>query len=176
MSQIRQNYHTESEAGVNRLVNRFLQASYSYLSLEFYFNRDDVALSKFSSFFHHLSEEKHEQAEKFLAFQNRRGGRAVLQDVKKPELDEWKNGLAAMEFALQLEKSVNQALLDLHQVASRHTDPHLCDFLETHYLDEEVKLIKKLGDHLTNLKRVRANEDGLGEYLFDRLTLGESSD
>uniref|UniRef100_A0A8D0BGY3 Ferritin n=1 Tax=Salvator merianae TaxID=96440 RepID=A0A8D0BGY3_SALMN len=125
MSQIRQNYHTESEAGVNRLVNRFLQASYSYLSLEFYFNRDDVALSKFSSFFHHLSEEKHEQAEKFLAFQNRRGGRAVLQDVKKPELDEWKNGLAAMEFALQLEKSVNQALLDLHQVASRHTDPHV---------------------------------------------------
>uniref|UniRef100_A0A8D0DWQ9 Ferritin n=1 Tax=Salvator merianae TaxID=96440 RepID=A0A8D0DWQ9_SALMN len=158
---IRQNYHTESEAGVNCLVNRLLQASHSYLSLEFYFNRDDVALSKFSSFFHHLSEEKHEQAEKFLVFQNCRGGRAVLQDVKKPELDEWKNGLAAMEFALQLEKSVNQALLDLHQV--------------THYLDEEVKLIKKLGDHLTNLKRVRANEDGLGEYLFDCLTLGMGS-
>ncbi|KAL7977366.1 hypothetical protein Chor_009315 [Crotalus horridus] len=81
-----------------------------------------------------------------------------------------------MEAALKLEKSLNQALLDLHQVASRHTDPHLCDFLETHYLDEEVKLIKKLGDHVTNLKRVRAQEEGLGEYLFDRLTLGESSD
>uniref|UniRef100_A0A8D0BNP7 Ferritin n=1 Tax=Salvator merianae TaxID=96440 RepID=A0A8D0BNP7_SALMN len=161
MSQIRQNYHTEREAGVNCLVNRLLQASYSYLSLEFYFKRDDVALSKFSSFFCHLSEEKHEQAEKFL-------------DVKKPELDEWKNGLAAMEFAPQLEK--NQALLDLHQVASRHTNPHLCDFLETHDLDEEVKLIKKLGDHLTNLKRVRANEDGLGEYLFDRLTLGNKTE
>ncbi|XP_015665763.1 ferritin light chain, oocyte isoform [Protobothrops mucrosquamatus] len=175
-SQIRQNYQAESEAGVNRLVNQFLQASYTYLSLNFYYTRDDVALSKFASFFHHLSEEKHEQAEKFLTFQNRRGGRVVLQDVKKPEQDEWKSGTTAMEAALKLEKSLNQALLDLHQVASRHTDPHLCDFLETHYLDEEVKLIKKLGDHVTNLKRVRAQEEGLGEYLFDRLTLGESSD
>ncbi|XP_061447341.1 ferritin light chain, oocyte isoform-like [Rhineura floridana] len=175
-SQIRQNYHTESEAGVNRLVNQFLHTSYNYLSLSFYFTRDDVALSKFSSFFRHLSEEKHEQAEKLLTCQNRRGGRVVLQDVKKPEQDEWNNGAAAMEAALQLEKGVNQALLELHQIASRHTDPHMCDFLETHYLDEEVKLIKKLGDHVTNLKRVRAKEDGLGEYLFDRLTLGDSSD
>uniref|UniRef100_A0A7N5JK24 Ferritin n=1 Tax=Ailuropoda melanoleuca TaxID=9646 RepID=A0A7N5JK24_AILME len=175
-SQIRQNYHVESEAGVNHLVNQFLHASYTYQSLGFYFNRDDVALSKFSSFFRHLSEEKHEQAEKLLTFQNRRGGRVVLQDIKKPEQDEWKNGITAIEIALQLEKTLNKALLDLHQVASRHTDPHLCDFLETHYLDEEVKVIKKLGDHLTNLKRVRAQEEGLGEYLFDRLTLGESSD
>ncbi|GCC38953.1 hypothetical protein chiPu_0031956, partial [Chiloscyllium punctatum] len=50
----------------------------------------------------------------------------------------------------------------------------LCDFLERHYLDEQVKMIKKLGDHITNLKRLGAPENGLGEYLFDRLTLGES--
>ncbi|XP_044303606.1 ferritin light chain, oocyte isoform-like [Varanus komodoensis] len=175
-SQIRQNYHAESEGGVNRLVNQLLQASYKYLSLDFYFTRDDVALKKFSSFFHHLSEEKREQAEKLLTFQNRRGGRVVLQDVKKPDQDEWKNGANAMEVALELEKSLNKSLLELHQIASRHTDPHLCDFLETHYLDEQVKLIKKVGDHVTNLKRLRASEDGLGEYLFDRLTLGESSD
>nr|XP_034995397.1 ferritin light chain, oocyte isoform-like [Zootoca vivipara] len=173
-SQVRQNYDAKSEAGVNRLVNQFLRTSYNYLSLGFYFIRDDVALSKFSSFFRHLSEEKHKQAEKLLTFQNRRGGRVVLQDVKKPERDEWTNGAAAMDAALQLEKSVNQALL--HQVATSTTDPHLCDFLETQFLDEEVKLIKKLGDHVTNLKSVRASDEGLGEYLFDHLTLGESSD
>ena len=27
---------------------------------------------------------------------------------------------------------------------------HLCDFLESHLLDEQVKLIKKMGNHLTN--------------------------
>uniref|UniRef100_A0A670JTH8 Ferritin n=1 Tax=Podarcis muralis TaxID=64176 RepID=A0A670JTH8_PODMU len=124
-SQVRQNYDAQSEAGVNRLVNQFLHASYNYLSLGFYFTRDDVALSKFSSFFRHLSEEKHEQAEKLLTFQNRRGGRVVLQDVKKPERDEWTNGAAAMDAALQLEKNLNQALLDLHKVATSHTDPHV---------------------------------------------------
>ena len=54
-----------------------------------------------------------------------------------------------MEAALALEKDLNQALLDLHALASTHTDPHLCVFLENHFLDEEVKLIKKMGDHLS---------------------------
>lgn len=44
---------------------------------------------------------------------------------QKPGQDEWGNGLAAMQAVLQLEKSINQALLDLHQVATRHADPHV---------------------------------------------------
>ncbi|XP_053307941.1 ferritin light chain, oocyte isoform-like [Spea bombifrons] len=175
-SQIRHNYHLDSEAGVNRIVNQKLQASYTYLSLGFYFDRDDVALAKFSKFFRKLSAKKQEEAEKFLKFQNKRGGRIVLQDIKKPDADEWKTCIQAMEHALNLETSVNKALLDLHNTAKTQTDPHMCDFLQTEYLDKEVKLIKKLGDHLTNLKRVKSPEGGLGEYLFDKLTLGEDSD
>ena len=30
-----------------------------------------------------------------------------------------------MQCALQLEKNVNQALLDLHKLASDHSDPHV---------------------------------------------------
>ena len=30
--------------------------------------------------------------------------------------------------------------------------PHFHDFLENHFLDEEVKFIKKLSDHLINLE------------------------
>ncbi|KAM3922459.1 ferritin light chain, oocyte isoform-like [Leptodactylus fuscus] len=175
-SQIRQNYHKDSEAGVNRTINLVLQASYVYQSVGFYFDRDDVALAKFSKFFLEQSEEKREQAEKLLKLQNKRGGRIVLQDIKKPEADEWGNGTGAMEYALKLEKNVNQALLDLHKIAMDHNDPHMCDFLEREYLEEEVKLIKKLGDHISNLKRVKAAEVGMGEYLFDKLTLGEDSD
>lgn len=51
----------------------------------------------------------------------------------------------------------------------------LCDFLESHYLEEQVKAIKVLGDYITNLRRLGANQGGLGEYLFDKHTLGESS-
>jgi len=49
----------------------------------------------------------------------------VFVSLQKPERDEWGNGLTAMQCALQLEKNVNQALLDLHKVASEKTDPHV---------------------------------------------------
>ena len=76
-----------------------------------------------------------------------------------------------MEAALLLEKNLNQALLDLHGLASALRDPHICDFLENHFLNEEVKLIKKMGDHLTNLCRPAGPKAEVSEYLFERLTL-----
>lgn len=94
--------------------------------------------------------------------------------VQKPERDDWENGLTAMECALHLEKNVNQSLLELHKLATDKNDPHLCDFIETHYLDEQVKAIKELGDHITNLHRMGAPEYGMAEYLFDKHTLGSS--
>ena len=62
-----------------------------------------------------------------------------------------------MEAALVLEKNSNQVLLDLHALGSACTDPYLCDFLENHFLDEEVKLLKKMGDHLTNIQSLAIN-------------------
>ena len=41
-----------------------------------------------------------------MAFQNKRGGRVVLKDIKKPDQDEWGSGLEAMKAALDLEKQV----------------------------------------------------------------------
>ncbi|KAK7817931.1 hypothetical protein U0070_005574 [Myodes glareolus] len=95
-SQVGQNYSTEVEAAVNRLVNLQLWASYTYLLLDYYFDQDDVVLE------------------------------GIL----------------------------------------------ICDFLENHFLDEEVKVIKKMSNHLTNLRRLAAGpQASLGEYLFERLTL-----
>ncbi|XP_075389025.1 ferritin light chain-like [Tenrec ecaudatus] len=165
-SQIRQNYSANAEAGVNRLVNLHLQASYTYLSLGFFFDRDNVALEGVGHFFRELAKEKREGAERLLKLQNQRGGCVLLQDVQKPSQDERGRTLAAMEAALTLEKKLNQALLDLHAAGSTHTDPLLCDFLENHFLDKEVKLLKKMGDHLTNLCRVASPQAGLGVYLF----------
>jgi len=169
VSQCRQNYHSESEAGINRQINMELYASYTYQSMAFYFDRDDVALPGFAKFFRKSSEEEREHAEKFMAYQNKRGGRIVLQDIKKPERDEWGNALEAMQVTLQLEKSVNQSLLDLHKICSSHDDAQMADFIESEYLDEQVKAIKEIGDHITQLKRVGP---GMGEYLYDKETMG----
>nr|AAA49532.1 ferritin [Aquarana catesbeiana] len=174
-SQVRQNFHRDCEAAINRMVNMELYASYTYLSMAFYFDRDDIALHNVAKFFKEQSHEEREHAEKLMKDQNKRGGRIVLQDVEKPERDEWGNTLEAMQAALQLEKTVNQALLDLHKVGSDKVDPHLCDFLETEYLEEQVKSIKQLGDYITNLKRLGLPQNGMGEYLFDKHTMGESS-
>lgn len=207
-SQIRQNYHRDCEAAVNRMANMELHASYVYLSMVrglgtpapglrdspfphpephfrgwgrrrsggrnlrnlgwgaswvtppelfsvpsllqgFYFERDDVALSRLAHFFREQSREEREHAEGLLRFQTRRGGRVLLQDIKvcgvwgvgcvwgtwpvvltvrapqKPERDTWGSALEAVEAALQLEKSVNQALLDLHALAAEKGDPHV---------------------------------------------------
>ncbi|KAB0339081.1 hypothetical protein FD754_024148 [Muntiacus muntjak] len=158
-SQIHQNYSTEVEATVNRLVNMQLRASYTYLSLGFYFDRDDVALEGVGHFFRELAKERREGAERLLKLQNQCGGRTLFLDVQKPSQDERGKTQDAMEAALLIEKNLNQALLDLHGLASNHL------------LDEEVKLIKKMGDHLTNLRRLAGPQAGLGEYLFERLTL-----
>jgi len=170
VSQCRQNFHNESEAGINRQIAMELYASYTYQSMAMYFDRDDVALPGFAKFFSKSSEEEREHAEKFMKYQNKRGGQILLQDIKKPDRDEWGTGLDAMTVALTLEKNVNQSLLDLHKIASNHEDAQMCDFLETEYLEEQVKAIKEIGDHITQLKRVGP---GMGEYLYDKENLQE---
>ncbi|KAM4652369.1 ferritin heavy chain A-like [Discoglossus pictus] len=174
-SQLRQNYSHDCEAAINRMVNLQMYASYTYLSMSYYFDRDDVALHHVAKFFKEQSHEEKEHAEKFLKYQNKRGGRVVLQDVKKPERDEWGSTLEAMQTAVQLEKNINQSLLDLHILATERKDAHLCDHLECECMEEKVKCIKKLGDFITNLRRLGVPQNGMGEYMFDKHTLGESS-
>uniref|UniRef100_A0A2R9A261 Ferritin n=1 Tax=Pan paniscus TaxID=9597 RepID=A0A2R9A261_PANPA len=147
-SQVRQNYHQDSEAAINRQINLELYASYFNLSMSYYFDRDDVALKNFAKYFLHQSHEEREHVEKLM---------------KLNQTDDWDSGLNVIECALHLEKNVNQSLPELHKLATDKNDPHLCDFIETHYLNEQVKAIKEL-----------APESGLAEYLFDKHTLGES--
>ncbi len=47
-----------------------------------YFDRDDVALPGFAKYFKKASEEEREHAEKFMKYQNQRGGRIVLQNIQ----------------------------------------------------------------------------------------------
>ncbi|KXJ13083.1 soma ferritin isoform X2 [Exaiptasia diaphana] len=170
MSLCRQNYHEECEAGVNKQINLELYASYVYMSMAYHFDRDDVDLRGFHKYFKKASDEEREHAEKLMKFQNQRGGRIVLQEIKKPECDEWGTGLDSMQTALDLEKHVNQALIDLHAVAEKHGDNQMSDFIEGNFLTEQVEAIKEISGYIASLRRVGP---GLGEYQFDRKTLSE---
>ena len=187
VNQVRQNFHQETEAAINKQINLELHASYVYLSMAAYFDRDDVALPGFHKFFKKSSDEEREHAMKFMKYQHTRGGVVLLKDVTKPTKDDWGTGLDAMQAALALERNVNESLLELHALASSHADPQvktgLChgdplimsipqftDFLESEFLEEQVKSLKEIGEYVTNLKRVGP---GLGEYMFDKETLSE---
>ncbi|KAK7077625.1 fts3-like protein [Halocaridina rubra] len=165
-NQIRQNYHQDCEAFINKQINMELYASYVYLSMSHYYERDDVALPGMANFFKKGSDEEREHAQKLMKYQNSRGGRIVLQEIVAPSQQEWGNALCGLTAALDLEKQVNQSLLDLHKTASTNGDPHLTKFLEDNYLEEQVDAIKELGDMITRLER--AGPEGLGEYLFDK--------
>ncbi|XP_039112172.1 LOW QUALITY PROTEIN: ferritin heavy chain-like [Hyaena hyaena] len=173
-SQVRQNYHPQCEAAINSQINLELYASYVYPSMAFYFNRDDVALENVSKFFLRQSRKESERAEKLMTLQKQRGGRLRLGDIMKPDRDDWESGLNAMEYAFHLEKTVNQSLLDLHQLATHKKDAHLCSFLESNYLHEQVKAISKLSDYITNLRKMETVGSSLADSLFDKLSLGNS--
>merc|ERR1712107_257977 len=128
-SKIRQNYHEECEAMINKQINMEFYASYVYLSMGSYFNRHDQALHGFGSHFMGESEEERKHGIKLMEYQTKLGGRVVFQDIAKPSTMEWGSPAEAMEAALELEKTVNQSLLDLHKCADSKGDAHLCDFL-----------------------------------------------
>ena len=156
--------------------------------MAYYFDREDVALDGFHRYFLKQSQEEREHAQSLMKYQNQRGGTVRLLDIRKPakgeqerrghwgspstelcvSTDAWGSPLDAVTDALALEKKVNESLLKLHEIADKNGDAQMCDFLESHFLTEQVQAIKELTDHITNIKRVGP---GLGEYLFDKKTL-----
>merc|ERR1711994_978192 len=95
-SRIRQNYHEECEALINKQVNMEMYASYVYLSMASYFARDDQSLHGFAKFFRESSSEERDHSIKFMDYQNSRGGRAVFQAIAKPTLPEWGTPIEAV--------------------------------------------------------------------------------
>nr|XP_045582194.1 soma ferritin-like isoform X1 [Procambarus clarkii] len=165
-SRCRHNYHDRTEAAMNRQINLFMHAGYVYHSMAHYFGRCDVALPGFQKFFQQLAQEQRGHVETLMKYQNLRGGFILLQQVTAPTTSEWGSGLDAMEHALELEKSVNQALLELHMVALQHEDVHAATHIQTTFLNPQVEKMFTISQYITNLERVGP---GLGEYMFDKL-------
>merc|ERR1712083_1275872 len=106
-SRIRVNLHSDSEAKLNKQINMKLHASYVYMAMATYFDRDDIALHGFAKRFRENSDEERDHAMKFIKYQNMRGGRVVFQDIAKAKTDEWTSALNAIEASLDLEKKVH---------------------------------------------------------------------
>jgi len=168
MSAVRQNYSEACESWYQQADQHGTLCELLYQSMAYHFDRDDVAMKGTFNWFKKASDEERDHAQMLMEYQNKRGGRIVLQDVKAPG-DSWNGHVHALEDALALERKVNESLLSLHGVASANNDAHLCDFLETNYLDEQVQSINEIAKLIVNAKRCG---DGLGAYVFDKETMG----
>lgn len=83
--QVRYNYHTNCEAAVNSHIDLELHASYVYLSMAFYFERDDMALEHFGRYLLRQSDEKMEHAQELMRLQNQLSGLTCLHDIREPK-------------------------------------------------------------------------------------------
>merc|ERR1712112_27783 len=146
MSRVKQNFHSDNEALINKQINMELYASYVYLSMSAYFARDDIALMGFSKRFKKASTEERDHAMKLIDYQTMRGGRVVFREIAKPTLDEWGTALEAVEATFQLERTVNESLLTMHKTAGDNDDAQMTDFLEGTFLGEQVEAIKEIAD------------------------------
>ncbi|THF98188.1 hypothetical protein TEA_014660 [Camellia sinensis var. sinensis] len=185
ISLARQRFAEDCEAAINEQINVEYNVSYVYHSMFAYFDRDNVALKGLAKFFKESSEEEREHAEKFMKYQNKRGGRVKLHSILLPlsEFDHVEKGdalfatlvvcdlmISAMELALSLEKLTNEKLLSLHAVADRNNDPQMCEFIESEFLTEQVEAIKKIAEYVTQLRMVGK---GHGVWHFDQMLLHE---
>merc|ERR1711890_113766 len=84
-SKIRQNYHEECEAMINKQINMEFYASYVYLSMGSYFNRQDQALHGFGKHFMGESEEERKHGIKLMESCRGHGGCSRARENGQPE-------------------------------------------------------------------------------------------
>ena len=108
-------------------------------------------------------------AHKLAAREPRRGGRVALQPILAPETEyahaDKGDALYAFELALSLEKLNFQKLRHLHEVAEKHGDSQMCDFVEGDLLNDQADAVKAAAERVAQLRRVG---QGLGVFEFDR--------
>lgn len=164
-SRCRQNFSESCEKAINAQINMEFSASYVYQSMAAYFAHDSVALPGLAARFRKEADEERSHALKFVDYLTKRGGFVKFADIIAPTVS-WKSAREGLEAALSLEKDVNSSLLKLHELADEASDPHLADFIEEEFLDDQVDSLKELADLITQLDR--CGNEGLGLYLFDQ--------
>ena len=152
----RQNWSEKSEVELNKQINREYHASLAYHVLSNYFNRDDIGLTKLVDYFNKASLEEREHADKLMNYQNMRGGVVELCSIVPLtiELDKSNDIIEAFKIALELEKTINNDLLNLHKIADQEGDAQFCDYLEGEFLKEQVESISDISKILSVLNRL----------------------
>jgi len=166
--------HTVCVQKLQEQISQELLASLTYLNMAAHFQNNQVARKGFFRFFQEQSDEEKKHAHKLIHYMNKRGAKVGLFDVPMPKKSSWSSAAEAVQEALDLEVTLNNALHSIHNTADKIClDPHMMDFLESNYLEEQISSINALTKLKTTLDSFGDNNSQLGEYHVDQLLLEE---
>jgi ferritin len=150
------------EEALNEQLNRELFSSYLYLSMATYFDANSfVGMAQWMKL---QSEEEHIHSMKFFDFLQKIGGRVVLEQIDKPQLD-WKSPQQAFEEALKHEEFITKNINDLTDLAIAERDHSTKTFLQW-YVDEQVEEEATANEIVEKFKLIGDSRSGL--YMLDQ--------
>lgn len=161
---------TELEKAINEQIGIEFAASYAYLSMAAYFERN--AFDGFSKWMHLQSEEERMHAMKFYQYLIDRGGVARIPGIPAPEWN-FESVIKVFEASLDQEREVTRHIYDLYKIAQNESDFATVSFLKW-FVDEQVEEEKNVSDMIDKLKMAHGNPDSL--LLLDRYALERKPD
>merc|ERR1739846_172035 len=102
----------ECEKSLNKQINLELYASQAYLAMYSFFIQQDQAMDGFAKMFMVQSKEEREHGMMLIEYQAKRGGKGIIEDIKKPNV-EMSTVKEAVETALKLEKEEREHVMML---------------------------------------------------------------
>jgi ferritin heavy chain len=161
----RHNFHVETENMLNSSVSAMFNIAYTLDSVCYFYERDDVAMLGMARLFRHCRNKMLDACHKLMGYICARGGKVTFSKITEPERHEWDSPLKSLEALLGWKKELYQGLLRVNQVADKHNDEHLKDYLDSEFMEPTLGFVRKLGFLIVNLSRAGP---GLGEYQFDK--------
>ena len=147
---------------INDQINAELYSAYLYLSMQAYFEAEN--LPGFANWMSCQAQEEVAHAMKFFHYLGERGGRAVLKAIEGPET-EWDSAQAAFEGAYAHEQLVTARIHDLVKVAREEGDTATEIFLQW-YVTEQVEE-EAAADGIVQKVKMLAGAPG-GLFMLDR--------
>lgn len=150
------------EEALNRQINEEVYSAFLYLSMASYFA--NLNLMGFYNWLYVQFHEEMEHAKKFLNYIIERGGRVILSEIKKPQL-EWQSPRDAFEAVLKHEKYITSKIYELVDIAESEKDRATFAMLQW-FVNEQVEEEAHATEILAKLEMIGDHKQGL--LMLDR--------
>jgi len=150
------------EKELNLQINKEFNAQYIYLAMSAY--AETIGLNGIAHWFRLQSEEEYTHAMKIYEYINERGGKVILEEIKKPEQN-FKSVKQLFELALEHEEFVTDSINKLVDLATKEKDHATISFLNW-FVDEQVEEESSVNNILDKFQYIDENRSGL--FLLDR--------